>query len=171
MSYGAVGFAVLGSFAWNYQFYGELVCELKAEAQAMKAGELKLSPTVVALLPGGSSSQNSSQADIPSASQILPENHDLQDTVEAKTDNDFHLWWATRMRPTDLWLLIITFILSAISIQSQLSRSDDFQVDTLCGRLNHLFVGACVSVVFSTPVLSSESRGSPLLVITAFLLP
>ena len=40
VSFGEIGFALLGSTAWNYQFYGEMVSDLKIKAEELRPGEL-----------------------------------------------------------------------------------------------------------------------------------
>lgn len=126
VSFGEVGFAVLGSTAWNYQFYGELVTELKTKAEELRPGEMKLMPNLMELLQ---SITNDEEIGAPSLLMELhkskQQTQTSQSTIQQEDDVEFQTWWATRVQYTDIWVLVLTFILAAQSIKNQLAHIDD----------------------------------------------
>lgn len=134
-SIGEVGFALLGSTAWNYQFYGDMINQLKSRVEGLSKGQFVLSNDLQEVLDKTAGKEQEIMED----SELLNE---LREKAKRKEQNQseeaplhpvssissrFDHWWATRVQYTDIWVLFLTFTLSCISIKKQILQSSEME--------------------------------------------
>lgn len=126
--YGEVGFGVLGSTGWNYQFYGALINSMKLEAKESIPGQFQFR------LPYNGSKQD----DEPSCSKLK---RDCQNDVDVPT---YEEWRAKSLQHSELWVLMITLLLSVLAILGVVEKTQinnqSFSIPTFFTQLQCFLV-------------------------------
>ncbi|GMH36188.1 hypothetical protein BSKO_04056 [Bryopsis sp. KO-2023] len=114
--FGEVGFGVIGSTGWNYQFYGDLIASMRNEARECIPGHFHYrTPTHI----------RGKHLPSPSSKSMEGCNQEKLDEVDEVVLPTYSEWRARNLQHSELWVLMITLLLSILAILGAVEKTQN----------------------------------------------